>query len=86
MMGWIAVKTGNQLEIRLAMLKTIMNTVILMEEIVVVLVGLVMVFAKMKTIIHGVVPTIEVIAVWMTHTQTGALIANAMKIAYPSAM
>ena len=36
---WIAAKTGNQLEIGFAMLKTIMNTVILMKEIVVLMVG-----------------------------------------------
>ena len=84
--GQIAAQTGNQLEIRFAMLKTIIKTVILMEEIVVLVGGLEMVFVKISTIIQGVVPMMEVIAVWMTQSQTGALIVDAMKMVYPSAM
>ena len=65
-MGWTVAKTGNQLEIGFAMLKTIMNTVSLMEEIVVLMVGLEMVFVMIITIIHIVVPMIRAIAVWMS--------------------
>ena len=85
-MGWTAAKTANQLAIGFAMLKTIMNTVILMEEIVVLLVMVEMVCVMMSTIILYVVPMMEVIAVWMNQSHTTALIANAMKIASPSAM
>ena len=81
LIGWIAAKTGNQLAIGFAILKTIMNSVILMEEIVVLIVRLDMVFAKIITIIQIVVPMMKVIAVWMSQSQTAALIANAMKIA-----
>ena len=86
LIGWIAAKTGNQLEIGFAMLKTIMNIVTLMEEIAVLMVMVEMVFVMMKTIIHIVVPMMEVIVVWMTRLQITALSANAMKIACPSAM
>ena len=85
-MGWTAVKTGNQLEIRLAMLKTIMNTVILIEEIAVLVLLKEMVFVMIITIIQSVVPMMQVIAAWMTQLQTTALIANAMKTACPSEM
>ena len=85
-MGWTAVKTGNQLEIRLAMLKTIMNTVILIEEIAVLVLWKEMVFVMIILIIDGVAPMMGVIAVWMSQSQTTALIANAMKIAYQTAM
>ena len=85
LIGWIAAKTGNQLEIRFAILKIIMNTVILMEEIVVLMIGLEMVFVMMSSIIQSVF-MIRVIAVWMSQSQTTALIANAMKIARPSTM
>ena len=85
LIGWIAAKTGNQLEIRFAILKIIMNTVILMEEIVVLMIGLEMVFVMMSSIIQSVF-MIRVIAVWMSQSQTIALIVNAMKIACPSAM
>ena len=85
LIGWIAAKTGNQLEIRFAILKMIMNTVILMEEIVVLMKGLEMVFVMMSSIIQSVF-MIRVIAVWMSQSQTTALIANAMKIARPSTM
>ena len=86
MMGWTAAKIGNQLVIGFAMLKTIMNTVILMEGIVVLMLGLEMVFVMILTIIQCVVPMMGVIAVWMSRLQITALIANAMKIACPSAM
>ena len=85
-MGWTAVKTGNQLEIRLAMLKTIMNTVILIKEIAVLVLWKEMVFVMIITIIQSVVPMMQVIAAWMTQLQTTALIANAMKTACPSEM
>ena len=85
-MGWTAAKTANQLAIGFAMLKTIMNTVILMEAIVVLMAGLEMGFVKMLTIINSVVPMMGVIAVWMSQSHTTALIVNAMKIACPSAM
>ena len=85
-MGSTVAKTGNQLEIGFAMLKTIMNIVTLMEEIAVLIVILEMVFVMKKTIIQGVVPMMGVIAVWMTLLQISALSANAMKIACPSAM
>ena len=85
-MGWIAAKIANQLEIGFAMQKTITNTVSLMEEIVVLMVWLEMVFVMMSTIIQGVVPLMGAIAVWMSQSQTTALIANAMKIVCPSAM
>ena len=68
------------------MLKTIMNTVCLMEEIVVFLLGLEMVFVMIITIIDTVVTMIRVIAVWMSQLQITALIADAMKMAYQSAM
>ena len=82
-MDWIAAKTGNQLEMGFAMLKTIMNTVILMEEIAVLVFGVEMVFVMMLTIIQCAVPTMGVIAVWMSQSQITALIASAMKIACP---
>ena len=47
LMGWIAAKTGNQLAIGFAMLKTIMNTVLLMEEIVAFIMILAMVLVMM---------------------------------------
>ena len=84
-MGWTAAKTGNQLEIRFAIMKTIMNTVILMEEIVVFILELEMAFVMIITIIQSV-PMMMVIAAWMTQLQTTALIANAMKIANQSEM
>ena len=62
LMGWIAAKTGNQLEIRFAMLRTIINTVGLIKMIVVIMPGLEMVFVMISTIIHGVC-TMGVIAV-----------------------
>ena len=86
LMGWIAAKTGNQLEMGFAMLKTIMNIVTLIEAIAVLVVMVEMVFVMMSTIIHGVVPMMWVIAVWMSQSQTTALIANAVEIACPSAM
>ena len=85
LMGWTAAKTGNQLVIGFAMLKTIMNTVSMTEEIVVLVFMLEMVFVKILTIIQSV-SMIGVIAVLMTQLQTTALIVNAMKIAYPQAM
>ena len=85
-MGWTAAKIANLLEIGFAMLKTIMNTVILTEEIVVLILGLEMVFVMIITIMNFVVPMMGVIAVWMSQSQTTALIANAMKIAYQTAM
>ena len=84
MMGWTAAKTGNQLVIGFAMLKTIMNIVTLIEEIAVLMSMLVMVFVMTLTIILYVVLMIKVIAVWMSQLQFTALIANAMKIACPS--
>ena len=86
LMGWTAAKTGNQLVIGFAMLKMIMNIVTLMEKIVVLIFGLEMVFVVITTIIQSVVPMMGVIAVWMSRLQITALIANAMKIACPSAM
>ena len=86
MIGWIAAKTANQLEIGFAMLKTIMNTVILMEGIVVSILGLEMVYVTDTTIIHFVAPMIMVIAVLMTQLQTTVLIANVMKMEYQSGM
>ena len=86
LIGWIAAKTGNQLEMGFAMLKTIMNIVTLIEAIAVLVVMVEMVFVMMSTIIHGVVPMMWVIAVWMSQSQTTALIANAVEIACPSAM
>ena len=68
------------------MLKMIMNIVTLMEEIVVFILKLEMVFVMMSTIIQSVAPMMTVIAVWMTQSQITALIANAMKMAYSSAM
>ena len=68
------------------MLKTIMNTVILMKEIVVYMLGLEMEFVMIITIIQSVVPMMRVIAAWMSQSQLTALIANAMKIARPSTM
>ena len=44
-----------------------------------------MVFVMITIIIQGVV-MMGVIAVWMSQSQTTALIANAMKIARPSTM
>ena len=44
-----------------------------------------MVFVMITIIIQGVV-MMGVIAVWMSQSQTAALIANAMKIARPSTM
>ena len=84
-MDWTAAKTDNQLEMEFAMLKTIMNFVTLMREIVVIIIKLVIVLVMMLTIIHGVVPMIGVIAVWMTQLLPTALIANAMKMTHPSA-
>ena len=66
LMGWTAAKTGNQLEIGFAMLKTIMNTVILIEEIAVLVLWREMVFVMIITIIQSVVPMMQVIAAWMT--------------------
>ena len=86
LMGWTAAQTGNQLETKFAMLRTITNTVSLMEEIVVLMLGVEMVFVMIITIIQSVVPMIEVIAVWMSQSHTTALIANAMKMTYQSAM
>ena len=63
LIGWIAAKTGNQLEIRFAILKIIMNTVTLMEEIVVLTLGLEMVFVMMSTIIKDAAHMMVVIAV-----------------------
>ena len=85
-MGWTAAKTANQLEIRFAMLKTITNTVSLMEEIVVLLLGVEMEFVMIILIIDGVAPMMGVIAVWMTRLQITALIADVMKMAYQSEM
>ena len=82
---WIAAKTGNQLEIGFAMLRTIINTVGLIGMIVVIIPILEMVFVMILTIIHGVC-MMRVIAVWMSQSQTSALIADAMKMAYQSAM
>ena len=86
MMGWTAAKTGNQLVIGFAMLKTIMNIVTLIEEIAVLMSMLEMVFVMTLTIILYVVLMIKVIAVWMSQLQFTALIANAIKIACPTAM
>ena len=85
-MGWTVAKTANQLEIGFAMLKTIMNTVILIKEIAVLVLWKEMVFVMIITIIQSVVPMMQVIAAWMTQLQTTALIANAMKTACPSEM
>ena len=63
LMDWTAAKSGNQLEIRFAILKIIMNTVTLMEEIVVLKLGLEMVFVMMSTIIIDVAHMMVVIAV-----------------------
>ena len=49
--GQIAAQTGNQFKIECAMLKIIMNTVSLMEAIVVLILGLEMVFVTIITII-----------------------------------
>ena len=86
LMGMTAAQTGNQLEIGFAMLKTIMNTVILMEEIVVLILGLEMVYATNTTIIQCVAPMIMAIAVLRTQLQTTVLIANVMKMEYQSGM
>ena len=65
LMDWTAAKTGNQLEIKFAMLKIIMNSVTLMQEIVVLTLVLEMVFVMMSTIIVDVAHMMVVIAVLM---------------------
>ena len=86
LMVWTVVKTGNQLVIEFAMLKTITNTVILMQEIVVLMVWSVMVFVMMSIIILTVAHMIKVTAVLKNLLLSLALIANAMKTPYHSEM
>ena len=69
LMVWTAVKTGNQSGIEFAMLKTITNTVILMQRIVALLLGSEMVFVMMSIIILDVAHMMVVIAVWMNLSQ-----------------
>ena len=86
LMIWTAVKTGNQLVIEFAMLKTIMHTVILMQGIVVLTVGVEMVFVMMSIIILDVGHMMKVTAVLKNLLLTSVLIANAMKTPYHSEM
>ena len=81
LMVWTVVKTGNQLVIEFAMLKTITYTVILMQEIVVLTLGAEMVFVMTSIIILTVAHMIKVTAVLKNLLLfTIALIANAMKM------
>ena len=86
LMVWTAVKTGNQLGIEFAMLKTITNIVILMHKIVVFGIGSEMVFVKMSIIILDVGHMMEVTVVLKNLLLTIALIANAMKMPNHSEM
>ena len=86
LMVWTAVKTGNQLVIEFAMLKTLTHTVILMQEIVVSKLGPEMVFVMMSIIILTVAHMTMVTAVLKNLLLSSVLIANAMKMPYHSEM
>ena len=86
LMVWTAVKTGNQLEIEFAMLKTITNIVILMQGIAVLTDGSEMVFVQTSIIILDVAHMMMVTAVLKNLLLSSVLIANAMKMPYYSEM